>query len=108
MTRVDQPDDGSDFAQIVASCGAYQRAVRDGRPIDGAGALWRIETTTRRLLDQTLLEASESVSLREMTKALGLIDSGPGGPTRTNIAYRINRARKRTEGQEEDGEHSAT
>lgn len=93
MTRIDQPDDGSQFSQIVALCAAYQRAVRDGRPIDGAGALWRIENLATRLLDATLLEASEEMSLRQMAEALGVIDVGPGSPARTNIAYRIKRAK---------------
>lgn len=102
MTRIDQPDDGSQFGQIVALCAVYQRAVRDGRPIDGAAALWRIENTARRLLDNTLLDVSEEMSLRQMTDALGVIDVGPGSPGRTNIAYRISRARKAAQGDSEE------
>lgn len=100
MTRIDQPDDGSQFGQIVALSAVYQRALRDERPIDAAAALWRIEHLAARLLDTTLLEVSEEKSLRQMTDELGVIDVGPGSPTRTNIAYRITRARRRGENTE--------
>ncbi|WP_340689198.1 hypothetical protein REH65_33465 (plasmid) [Saccharopolyspora sp. ID03-671] len=102
MTRIDQPDDGSQFGQIVALSAVYQRAIRDGRPTDAAAALWRIESLAARLLDNTLLEVSKEMSLRQMDDALGEVDVGPGSPTRTTIAYRIKRAKAAQDGGAED------
>lgn len=92
-TRIDFDDDGGRFARLVHEAAEYQRAMRSGDIARAAGAMHRVEDAAERLTDEALIRADEQMSRPQIAQGMGLV----GDWAHKGVAYRIARARRRTE-----------